>query len=157
MHWHVEFLWWHDHFAVYILYLVDEFTLGAGWIGVLFATGSVAGIVSAAFGARLTGRIGFGRALLLVISVRVAALFIPPFVEGQKVPRLLVGSHLLIGFGTPFWNINQASLGQAVTPERLLGRMNATTRFVVWSMMPVGALGGGILGDWIGLRAAMPF
>ena len=33
--------------------------------------------------------------------------------------------------------------------------MNATVRFVVWSMMPVGAIGGGILGELLGLRATM--
>ena len=44
------------------------------------------------------------------------------------------------------YNVNQVSLRQAITPERMLGRMNATMRFIVWGTIPIGALVGGVLG-----------
>ena len=44
------------------------------------------------------------------------------------------------------------SLRQAITPERMQGRMNATMRWIVWGTIPVGGLLGGILGTAIGLR-----
>jgi hypothetical protein len=53
--------------------------------------------------------------------------------------------------GTVVYNVNQVSLRQSITPDRLLGRMNASMRFLVWGTMPVGALIGGALGDAIGL------
>ena len=34
------------------------------------------------------------------------------------------------------YNINQVSLRQAITPERIQGRMNATMRFLVWGTIP---------------------
>jgi predicted MFS family arabinose efflux permease len=55
------------------------------------------------------------------------------------------------GLEAPIYNINQVSLRQAITPDRVQGRMNATMRTIVWGTMPIGALIGGILGTSIGL------
>ena len=33
--------------------------------------------------------------------------------------------------------------------------MNASVRFLVWGTMPLGAITGGALGTWIGLRATV--
>ena len=49
----------------------------------------------------------------------------------------------------------ETSLRQTITPERLLGRMNATMRFLVWGTMPIGSLLGGALGAAIGLRPTL--
>jgi hypothetical protein len=53
------------------------------------------------------------------------------------------------------YNINQVSFRQRLCPDRLLGRMNATMRFVVWGVLPIGALIGGVLGTTIGLRPTL--
>ena len=45
------------------------------------------------------------------------------------------------------YNITQVSFRQGLTPERLLGRMNATMRFFVWGTIPLGAFLGGVLGS----------
>ena len=142
-------------YAIYILFLVEEFDLSAGWIGGLFALGGGAGVAGAAASERIGARIGVGRTLAGAMSIRVLSLFVPPLVAGGFALPFLALSHALVGFGTPIWNINQVSLRQSLTPDRLLGRMNATVRFVVWSMMPLGALGGGLLGSLVGLRPAM--
>ena len=55
-------------------------------------------------------------------------------------------------FSFVLYNVNQVSLRQAITPDRLLGRMNASMRFLVWGTIPIGSLIGGFLGDAIGLR-----
>jgi predicted MFS family arabinose efflux permease len=55
------------------------------------------------------------------------------------------------GVCSPVYNINQVSLRQAITPDRVQGRMNASTRFIVWGTIPLGSLMGGALGDAIGL------
>jgi hypothetical protein len=57
--------------------------------------------------------------------------------------------------GVVVYNINQVSLRQAIVPLRLQGRMNATMRFLVWGTIPLGALTGGLLGGFLGLRTAI--
>jgi hypothetical protein len=44
---------------------------------------------------------------------------------------------------------------QTLTPERLLGRLNATRRFIVWGTIPLGSLAGGALASQIGLHATL--
>ena len=51
--------------------------------------------------------------------------------------------------------MNQVSFRQRLCPDRLLGRMNATMRFVVWGVLPIGALIGGVLGAAFGLRTTL--
>ena len=57
--------------------------------------------------------------------------------------------------GVVVYNINQVSLRQAIVPIRIQGRMNATMRFLVWGTIPLGALAGGIIGTFFGLRTAV--
>jgi predicted MFS family arabinose efflux permease len=51
--------------------------------------------------------------------------------------------------------INQTSLRLAITPDHLLGRMNASYRFLTMGAIPVGSFIGGALGETIGLRATL--
>ena len=53
------------------------------------------------------------------------------------------------------YNITQVTMRQRLTPARLLGRMNASIRFVVWGVMPIGALAAGALGSTIGILPTM--
>lgn len=53
------------------------------------------------------------------------------------------------------YNVVAISLFQATTPDRLLGRMNASRRFVVWGVIPLGGLVGGVLASTIGLRETL--
>jgi predicted MFS family arabinose efflux permease len=53
------------------------------------------------------------------------------------------------------FEINQVSLRQAVTPEPLRGRVNATLEFVRLGATLLGALLGGWLGARLGLRVTL--
>ena len=57
-----------------------------------------------------------------------------------------------MSFGVIVYNVAQVSYRQVICPDRLLGRMNATVRFVVWGTIPIGGLAGGALGAWLGVR-----
>ena len=72
--------------------------------------------------------------------------------EPDPVPRRVAA---VGGFAAVAYNITQISFRQAICPERMQGRMNAVIRFMVWGTMPVGALLGGALGTWFGLRTAL--
>jgi hypothetical protein len=59
------------------------------------------------------------------------------------------------GFANVTYNIAQVSLRQAITPERIQGRMNSVMRFIVWGTIPLGSFAGGVLASVIGLRATL--
>jgi MFS family permease len=56
------------------------------------------------------------------------------------------------GVAIVLWNVVTVSLRQRITPDRLLGRMNAAYRLVGWGTMPLGAALGGFLAEALGLR-----
>jgi hypothetical protein len=66
-----------------------------------------------------------------------------------------VAAFLLFGYGGVTYNITQVSLRQAITPERLQGRMNASMRWIVWGTIPLGQIAGGAIGSAWGLRTAL--
>jgi predicted MFS family arabinose efflux permease len=47
------------------------------------------------------------------------------------------------------------SLRQRLCPDRMLGRVTATMRFLIMGLFPLGALLGGVLGEVIGARATL--
>ena len=74
--------------------------------------------------------------------------------QDNAIPFILA-SMIVIGFGGILYNVTAISLIQAITPDRILGRANASRRFVVWGVVPLGGFTGGILASTIGLRQTM--
>jgi MFS family permease len=83
-----------------------------------------------------------------------AGFLYPAAPQSFPVPFFVAGG-ILVGFGVVAYNITQGSFRQAICPERMQGRMNSVIRFLVWGTMPLGALLGGALATWLGLRPAI--
>ena len=49
------------------------------------------------------------------------------------------------------YNVTLVSLRQRLCPPHLLGRMNASVRFIVWGIMPISALAAGWASEAIGV------
>jgi MFS family permease len=141
--------------SIVLVFLRRELHLSAGRIGVLFAIGSFGGIVGAVSAARLAARFGVGRTILWSMVVVGIGEVSFPLATRSTATALVIAGGLLIGAGGVVYNITQVSLRQALCPPRLLGRMNASVRFMVWGTMPIGAFLGGVLGSVIGLRATL--
>jgi hypothetical protein len=58
-------------------------------------------------------------------------------------------------FGQIVYAITSVSLRQRVCPDHLLGRVNATSRFAIMALFPLGGLLGGVLGQYAGPRATL--
>lgn len=84
-----------------------------------------------------------GFAVLTPLAAGLADL-VPPAVV------LVVGAVVVWACMVVF-NVTQVSFRQRLCPPELLGRMNATVRFLVWGGMPIGALLGGVLGGTLGI------
>ena len=138
-------------FAILLVYIVRELGLAAGVIGVIFAIGNIGFLTGAVLATRLERWIGLGAAIIMGAVISSLGLLLIPLATAQTAFVLLVASGLLVGFGVVVYNVNQVSFRQAITPERMQGRMNATMRFIVWGTIPIGSLVGGALGTTIGL------
>lgn len=138
-------------FALYVIYVVrtlgfSEVVLGTLWS--IAAVGGILGALGAGFVARFVGE---GRAIPIGALLCGVACFAWPLASYlAALPTLYVGG-FLIGIGTVLYNVVQVSFRQRLCPKPLLGRMNASMRFLVWGPMPIGALVGGFLGREIGI------
>jgi MFS family permease len=142
-------------FAIVVLYMVRTLHLSAFEIGLVFAVGSAGSILGALLTNRLNAKIGVGPtivAMSLLFSLGGIAYPLAP--RSFPLPLLMVGQ-AMFGFGGVAYNITQVSLRQAITPERLQGRMNAAMRWIVWGTIPLGSLAGGAIATWWGLRTAL--
>jgi hypothetical protein len=67
----------------------------------------------------------------------------------------LIGAQICFGFGFTLYAVSQVSLRQTITPAGMLGRVNGALDFAGAGLLPLGALTGGLLGAWIGLRPTL--
>jgi len=142
-------------FAVVVLYAVRSLHLSAVEVGAVFAVGSFGSIAGALLANRIQKRIGVGPAIIAnSMLFSLSALGWPLAPRSFPLPVLMAGMGVG-GFGGVAYNITQVSLRQAITPERLQGRMNAAMRWIVWGTIPLGTLAGGGLAQAFGLRTAL--
>lgn len=141
--------------AVLLLFAVRELDMSLSLIGFVFSVGSSATLLAAVLSSRLPGWIGVGPTITGAMGLGgVAGLGVPLVTRSTAVP-LLIAWFMALSFASVVYNVNQGSLRQAITPERLQGRMNATMRFLVWGTIPIGSFLGGTLGQIVGLRATL--
>jgi MFS family permease len=138
--------------AVLVVYEVRHFGMSAGLIGVTMTVGNLGWLGGAMLSGWLGRRIGVGRATVAAVVLGgIGPLMVALAPLDNPVPWL-IGANLVISWGTTTYNIGQLSIRQAITPERLHGRMNASMRFMVWGTLPIGSAIGGALGQAIGLH-----
>jgi MFS family permease len=132
------------------LYAYRTLGISVGEIGLAFTMGAAGFLVGALIARRVTQYVGFGRTIALSISGNFALLIV--LLANGSSAVLVLGIAFFFGFmGVPIYNINQVSLRQIITPNRLQGRMNATMRTIVWGTIPLGAFLGGIMATSIGV------
>jgi MFS family permease len=118
-------------FSILLVYAVRELGLTAGTIGVVLAIGNLGTLAAALTAKRIGDRLGVGRTILLASCLfGPGTLLIAVAPQDNAIPFILA-SMLVIGFGGILYNVTAISLIQAITPDRILGRANASRRFVV--------------------------
>jgi MFS family permease len=115
----------------------------------------VGGLLGAALVTPISRRLGQGPALCIAIAFEASFGFAAPFVHRGWTYGILLAAEFGVGFTVVVYNVIQISFRQALCPPELLGRMNATIRFVVSGVMPFGGIIGGALGAALGVRPAL--
>ncbi len=143
--------------AVYILYATYTLHISPAILGIIFTVGGVGAIPGAVINKWVTERFGIGSTLIVVLFIYGCSWLLIPLATGSQaiVIAILIISQFLNGLTFVIWNINQLSLRQTLVPDTLLGRVNASYRFLVWGAIPIGSLIGGILGTVLGLRITL--
>ena len=139
--------------AVYILYMTRDLGLGPVGVGLVLAAGGIGSLAGALVAGPTTRR--FGPGPMLVVSqfmFGLTGLLVPLAVLVPEVALVMVvGSEFGQWMAVIVYYVNAVSVRQAITLNRLQGRVNATMRFFAGGAMPIGALVGGALGGVIGL------
>jgi MFS family permease len=141
--------------SIFLLYANRTLGMAPAAIGVVYVATNAGGLAGAFFSRRLSQRFGLGPTMIAASALaRVGALLLPLATPGLALVVLPAGL-LLAGLGTIVYNVSNVTVRQSVTPDDLLGRMNATVRFLTWGAIPAGALVWGLVGGAVDLRAAV--
>ncbi len=143
--------------AVYVLYMVNVIGLSAGVVGLVFAMGGLGALIGATLAGPIARRIGVGPAIItgrIMFGLCGAPVPLAVLVPSIAFP-LVVTAEFLQWLMLVIAEVNSLSLRQAITPDRYLGRINATSKFLVGGSLPLGALLGGLLGNVIGVKATL--
>ena len=137
--------------AIAPLFILKELNVAPALFGVVLAiqgVGALAGSIAAPMISKYLGR---GKAL--AINVFFASLLVI-FIGLSPNAYFFVAVSVLVGFTISVWNILLMSLYQSLIPPELYGRLHGARRTIVWGLMPIGALLGGVIARG-GLR--LPF
>jgi MFS family permease len=143
--------------AVVVLYFARVLGLSAGVIGLVFSAGAVGALLGAAIAPRVGKRLGVGRTIVLGAVLFPAPLLLFPLAMGSEpvVVAVLIVGEALASIGVMLFDVNNNSLIVLSTPPALRGRQFGAMRTIVYGVRPLGALLGGALGAWIGLRPTL--
>ncbi|MFF0011046.1 MFS transporter [Streptomyces sp. NPDC005374] len=134
---------------------VRELRLPETALGVFWAAGGVGLLVGARCARPLAGRLGYGRTLGLAGAALAPAGLLVPLIDRGPWLWLAGAGWMLALFKTGMDNVLGVSLRQRMTSDDLLGRMNATFRFVLTGSLAIGAALSGLIGELAGVRAAL--
>jgi predicted MFS family arabinose efflux permease len=106
---------------------------------------------------RVSLSLGSGRAFFAsALVIGAANLLIPMASLDPSDGVLYLGASQLVGDAAwSLYLVNEVTLRQRVTPEQILGRVNAAMQIASRGVLPLGALAGGFLASAAGMPDAM--
>ena len=141
--------------TIFLVYAVRRLEWTPGTIGLVLTLGNLGFLGGALLAPRVGARFGVGPTMIGTAMLGGWPLLAVPLAPPAYAIPLIVAAVAVTGFGVVLYNVVAISLFQAITPDRLLGRMNASRRFVVWGVIPLGSLTSGGLAAWLGLRPTL--
>jgi MFS family permease len=138
-----------------LVWAVRRWGLSPGELGLAFMLGNIGWLLGAVAANPISKALGLGRTLVVAGFLGGVPFLLIPFAPADYGIPALIAVEAICQFGVVVFNINGISLYQTQVPGRLLGRMNASRRWIVWGVIPLGNLVGGALAATIGLREAL--
>jgi MFS family permease len=141
--------------SIYLVFVVRELGLRPEAIGLVTSIGAMGLVIGALASRSVARRLGLGRALIVSEFLSGIGLLLVAVAPREEAMIFLTASGLIVGVALMVLNVNGVSLRQAVTPDHLLGRINATGRWIGWGTIPLGSVAGGALATAIDLRPTL--
>ena len=147
--------------VLFTLHAVRVLGLSPAEIGLVFSLGAVGALVGAVLAGVTVRRFGAGGPVMWCAAIECAALFGIPLVDpswGRVAVIVSLGSIIAVnGACTALSSVILVTVRQLRTPDRMLGRVNASMRWLTYGTVALGAAAGGIVGDLVGTRLGMLF
>ena len=140
-------------FTLMPLYVLRTLGISTALWGAMMSAASIGGLLGAAATGKLIKLVGEGPLIAGSALVSGLAFGLVPLAATASQPVaivLLTVAEFVISFTVLTYNITQVTARQKLCPKPLLGRMNASIRFFVWGVMPIGALVAGALATGFG-------
>jgi len=136
--------------ALLVKFAAEELGVGPSGFGILLALMSIGSIIGGFAGDRIARLLGERQALLLAyetFAVCMVGFGLAPHAA------VLAGFAMIEGIAGTVWNVITVSMRQRVIPTELFGRVNSAYRWIGTGSIALGALIGGQIAYWGGLRA----
>ena len=143
--------------AVYVLYMTDDLGLSATGVGLVYASGGVGSLLGSIVARPVSERFGVGPTLIWsAVGFGVFGLTVPVaiLVPEHALP-LVIFAECMQWMMLIVFNVLKLSLRQSLTPDRLMGRVSASSQVLIGGMMPIGSLFGGVIGSLFGVHVAL--
>ncbi|WP_406122409.1 MFS transporter [Streptomyces canus] len=142
-------------YTVTMIFLARTLDLSAALIGLFLSVSGAGGLLGSFFSRRISEKVGPGPVMWLILFIGSPFALVLPFVGSDWTLWIAAFTNGITAFMTVVYNVTQVSCTQALTSDEYLGRVNATMRFLTWSVMPIGSMVGGAVADWLGSREAL--
>jgi MFS family permease len=144
--------------VLYTIYLIQVLHLSPFLLGVVVSAGGVGSLVGSFFAARAIGRFGLGPVLIWTAVAGSVIGVLTPLAQGPvAVATVMVFIPQLLGdsLGT-IEGVAEISLIQGLSPDRILGRVNATLDVLSHGIAyPIGALAAAAVAEAISVRGGI--
>jgi MFS family permease len=144
--------------VLYTIFLIQELHLNAFLLGVVVSAGGVGALLGSFAAARVIRRFGLGPTLISSAILASVIGILTPLAQGPLiVATIMVFIPQFVGDGIQtIEGVAEISLIQGLSPDRILGRVNATLEVVSHGIAyPIGALAAAVVAGWIGVRGGI--
>jgi predicted MFS family arabinose efflux permease len=143
--------------TAYLLFLPRELRLSGTAVGLVLAAMGPGALVGSLLAARLPSRFGYGAVLVCAAAIGDGVMVCVPALHGPAAVTIpsLVAVNLVFGVFGQLVNVTVMVVRQALTPDKMQGRVAATITFAGMGLTPLGSLFGGYLADGWGLRSTL--
>lgn len=140
-----------------VLFANRSLGLSAGAIGIAFGIGATGSLLGAVSAPKISRRFGVGRSIVVGAVLFPAPIALAAAAGGPLWLRAgaLAAAEFLSGFGVMLFDVNLNSLQAAVIPDGMRSRVAGAYSTINYGVRPVGAVVGGLLATFVGLRATL--